>query len=221
MIMGFKNIKKNIDTKKIEDAIAEFESHIDFEFIPVISKKSSYVEHIGWVLSLLFLILFMGLIDYAFTHQMHDSWMSSFPFYVASPFVAIICGLLLDKSDVVDRFFITKGERIRQVQEKAERIFYKHQLHELKSQNALLLYISVMERQIVLFHDPRIQFEKMLQIDQQLLKILQDSFKNHNFEEGLLKAINHLKIELLPHFPLKNENKDQNFVPNKLIWWNE
>ena len=101
----------------------------------------------------------------------------------------------------------------------------KHQLHELKSQNALLLYISVMERQIVLFHDPRMKFEKMRQIDQELLKILQESFKNKDFEAGLLKAIAHLKISLYPHFSYgeegRNAQKSENFVPNKLIWWND
>ncbi|MEK6628745.1 MAG: hypothetical protein AABY53_08970 [Bdellovibrionota bacterium] len=214
-------IKKKINTQKIESAIAEFESHIDFEFIPVIANKSSYVEHISWVLSLIFLILFMGLIDYIFSVHLQDSYMSPLVCYTVAPFLAVLCGVLLDKSDWVDRFFITKPERTRQVQEKAERIFYKHQMHELKSQNALILYISVMERQIVLFHDPRIKFEKMQQIDEQILSILQQSFKSGDFEAGLLNAIAHLKTELLPHFPLKEPSKDQNFVPNKLIWWDE
>lgn len=216
-----KKIKNRINAQKIEEAIADFENHIDFEFIPVIAKKSSYVEHISWVLSLLFLIFFMGLIDSIFATYLHDSYMSPLSFYIAAPFLAVLCGALLDKSDWVDRFFITKSERTRQVQEKAERIFYKHQLHELKSQNALILYISVMERQIVLFHDPRMKFEKMQQIDQELLNILQQSFKNRDFEVGILKAIAHLKSELLPYFPAKAEKKGQNNVPNKLIWWNE
>lgn len=219
------NLKNKINTAKIEEAIADFESHLDFEFIPVIAAKSSYVEHIGWVLSLMFLILFMGLTDYVFATVLHDSYMSPVPFYIAGPFLAVLCGAMLDKSDWVDRFFITKPERARQVQEKAERIFYKHQLHELKSQNALLLYISVMERQIVLFHDPRIKFEKMHQIDQELLKILQDSFKNKDFEAGILSAIAHLKSSLAPHFSYgkqgRNDKKNENSVPNKLIWWNE
>ena len=222
---GNMKFKNKINTQKIEEAIADFESAVDFEFIPVIAKKSSYVEHIGWVLSLLFLILFMGITEYIFATHLQDSYMSPLPFYIAGPFLAVLCGALLDKSDWVDRFFITKSERIRQVQEKAERIFYKHQLHELKSQNALLLYISVMERQIVLFHDPRMKFEKMRQIDQELLKILQESFKNKDFEAGLLKAIAHLKISLYPHFSYgeegRNAQKSENFVPNKLIWWND
>lgn len=211
---------QDINSAAIEKAIEDFENTVDFEFVPVIAKKSSYVEHISWVLSLLFLVLFIGLIDYVFAWHLHDSWMSRTPFYVASPFVAFILGVLLDKSDLVDRFFITKKERTRQVQEKAELYFYRQGLHELKNKNALLLYISVMEKQIVIFHDPEVCFEKMSQLDAELLQVLQSYFKKHDFEDGLLKAIEHLKLSLQPHFP-KNEACQANPVPNKLIWVND
>lgn len=207
---------RHIDSQKIEKAIADFESQVDFEFLPVIARRSSYVEHISWVLSLLFLVLFIGLIDVLFVTVWADSWMSKTPFYVASPFAAFIFGILLDKSDWVDRFFITKAERVRQVREKAELTFYRQRLHELKSKNALLLYISEMERQIVIFHDPRIEFSEMQQLDEELIRVLQGYFKKHDFEQGLLKAIEHLQGALAPHFP--KGASVANAVPNKLIW---
>jgi uncharacterized membrane protein len=208
-----------IDSEKIETAINDFENHIDFEFVPVIAKKSSYVEHISWVLSLLFLILFIGIIDYIFVTHLPDTWMSKTPFYIAAPFVAFLLGVILDKSDYVDRFFITKAERNRQVLEKAELIFYKNRWHEVKSQNAVMLYISVMERQIVLFHDPKIQFKDIKTLNNELLKILQYSFKRGDFEEGLLKCIEHLKLSLKPHFA--KAHPSSNNVANRLIWWND
>jgi uncharacterized membrane protein len=210
---------KCIDQTRVEKAIADFEKQVDFEFIPVIAEKSSYVSHITWLVSLLFMILFLGLVDYVFATALHDSWVSKEPFYIAIPFVSFLFGWLLDKSDYVDRFFIPKAERVRQVQEKAELIFYRHRLHEVKSGNALLLYISVMERQIVLFPDPNMKFDKIKEIDEQLLRVLQDSFKKSNYEEGLILAIEHLKKSLMPHFS-KVQQGDNNF-PNKLIWWRD
>ena len=218
-------LRKKINSDIVEAAIADFETQIDFEFLPVIAARSSYVEHISWVLSLVLLIVFMGGIEALFATKLHDSYISPLPFYIIAPFLAVLCGALLDKSDWVDRFFITKREQVRQVHERAERIFYKHQLHELKSKNALLLYISVMERQIVLFRDPRVKDEKMLNLDFQLLEILQQAFKNEEFETGLLAAIAHLKKSLVADFGYgtsgRNAKKLENFVPNKLIWWNE
>lgn len=215
-------MKNQIDDKKIEQAITDFESAVDFEFVPVIARKSSYVEHISWVLSLLFLIVFILLIDLIFLKFFSDSWISKDYFYLGAPILAITLGTLLDKSDWVDRFCISSVERQRQVQEKAELIFFRKHLSELKSQNALLLFISVMERKIILLPDPRLKFEHMQEINQELLKIIQASFKQQEFEQGLLNAIAHLKLRLEPHFGYKaGVTKSENMVANKLIWWDD
>lgn len=214
-----KSIKK-INSEKIEKAIADFEKDVDFEFIPVVAEKSSYVAHITWMISLLLVVLFIGLIDYLFLTVFHDSWISREPFYVAAPFVAFLLGWFLDKSDRIDRFFIPKAERARQAQEKAELIFFRHRLHELKSRNALMLYVSVMEKQIVLFPDPNMKFDKIKEINQELLSVIQSSFKKGDYEEGFLQAIAHLKTALVPHFARSQTAVDNNY-PNKLIWWKD
>jgi len=219
--MRFKNIKKRINSEKIEAAIADFESNLNFEFVPVIAQKSSYVEHIGWIISLLILILFIASVDLIFNYYLHDSWISPLPFYLLSPFASYLLGNWIDKSDFVDRFFISKNERIRQVQEKAELFFFKNQLHEVESHNVLLLYISVMERQIVLYHDHRITFDKMSSLDHELLKTLQASFKDNNYELGLLHCIQTLKQNLGSQFPRTKINSTHNLVPNKLLWLDE
>jgi uncharacterized membrane protein len=211
---GFK--KLNIRSEVVERMIEDFESELDFELIPVIAKKSSYVEHISWVISLVFLLVFLAAIEWYFAVHLSDSWTARWPIYIALPFVSFAFGVALDKSDLIDRFFISKRERSRQADEKAELFFYRRRLHEIKSKNALLLYISLMERHIVLFHDPRIQFDQIEKIEQEMLSILQQSFKNGHFEKGLVDAIRHLKTALLPHF--KREKLLENSFPNKLIW---
>jgi len=216
--MSYKKLQKKINSEIIEAAIADFESHVNFEFVPIIAKKSSYVEHIGWVLSLLLLILFIAVIDLIFHVFLHDSWISPLPFYLMSPVISTILGHWIDKSDVVDRFFISKSERSRQVAEKAELFFYKNSLHEVKSHNVLLLYISIMERQIVLYHDQRISFHNMEALDKELLQLLQEAFKNNDFERGLLNCIQSLKKNLEPHFSHTQKDNKENFVPNKLLW---
>lgn len=217
--MGTLSKIKKINTERVENAVAEFENSLDFEFIPVISEKSSYVGHITWLISLLFVVLFFAVVDYLFVTILHDSWISREPFYIMIPFASFVMGWFLDKSDLVDRFFIPKAERIRQVQEKAELIFFRQRMHEVKSRNALMLYISVMERQIVLFPDPSMKFDKIKEINEQLIVVLQQSFKDSNYEEGLIQAIEFLKKSLMPHFS-KGQETGNNF-PNKLIWWQD
>lgn len=205
---------KKIDENQIEKAIADFETEVDFELVPVIAQKSSYVEHIGWVISLLLVILFIGLIDICF----QDSWASRTIYYLLAPIVAVVLGHLIDKSDWVDRFFISNKERSRQVHEKAQRIFFLKRLDQAKSHNALLLYVSIMERKIVILPDPKMKLAKQEEIEIKLLHILQRAFKTGNHQQGFLDAIAFLKVELKPHYP-KNGKNAANEFSNKLIWW--
>lgn len=210
-----KSLRK-IDTQKISEAIANFESKVNFEFVPVISTRSSYVEHIQWILSLIFLLLFVSTIDFF----LYDSWANKTILFALAPFVAVLLGTLLDKSDIVDRFFISRKERNRQVHEKAVRLFYLKNLNQINSKNALLLYISLMEKQIVLLPDPQLDGEKkelLNQLSQKSLRILQQHFKARNYEVGLLETINMLTKELAGKFPRGNDSS--NLVPNKLTWW--
>ncbi len=207
---------RKINSEKIEQAISDFEKEVDFELVPVITDKSSFTEHIGWMISLLLLLIFLLSIDYFF----QDSWASKTWYYVSAPFVAVIVGHLLDKSDIVDRFFISKPERARQAFEKAQRVFFLKNLHETKTKNSLVLFISVMERQIVILPDPRMKFEGAHRLQQQLLELLQKDFGQNQYERGLLNAISFLKAELNLKFP-RREVDSENLVPNKLIWWKD
>lgn len=209
---------ESIDQKKIESAIQAFEAEVDFEFVPVITARSSYVEHIKWILSLLILILFVGSIELWF----YNSWESKTWFYLASPFLAILLGSLLDKSDLVDRYCISKAERSRQVFEKAQRVFFLKRLDQIKTNNSLLLFVSKMERQIVLLPDPRISRmteAELHELTGDVLQVLQKNFKSENFEDGILAAIEMLKNRLKSRFP--RSSPPENVMANRLIWWDE
>ncbi|MBC7420335.1 MAG: hypothetical protein H7328_06360 [Bdellovibrio sp.] len=209
-------MKNKIDSTKIENAIAEFESKVDFELVPVITNKSSYTDHIGWMISLILLLIFVSTIDLFF----HNSWASKTNYYIAAPFLAVILGHLIDKSDWVDRFFITKAERSRQAHEKAQRIFFLKQLHEVKTHNSMILFVSIMEKKIIVLPDPRLNLVGLDLLQKNLIKVISHEFKKGEYEAGFLKAIAFLQVELAPHFP-KNKQNTENEVPNKLIWWND
>jgi len=205
---------KKMNFEKIEKAIDEFESKVDFELVPVISERSSYVEHIAWIISLILLIVFIGLIDFWF----QDSWASRTWYYLLAPVVAIVLGHLLDKSDYIDRFFITKKERDRQVLEKAQRIFFLKRLDQTKSHHALLLYVSILERKIVILPDPKMKLENLDQLQTKLLQVVQIAFKLGKYEQGFLDAIQFLEQQLKAKFPQTNAQHENQFS-NKLIWW--
>lgn len=208
-------LHKTIDSKIIESAIEHFESEIDFEFIPAIAKKSSSTEHVQWIISLLLLLIFVGIIDYFF----QNSYASKNFYYIAAPFAAIFLGAGLSRLDLICRFFISKHEQKKQVHHTAERIFFKKKLHECKSHNALLLFISVLERKIILLPDPRMKIENIKQINEKILSKLQVSFKNDQYQQGILDAIELLRLELIQNYKKTLDNPNQ--FSNKLIWWHD
>ncbi len=207
-------MKKKINSRKIEEAITDFEQTVDFELVPVISEKSSFTEHVAWMISIILLLLFVATIDLFF----QDSWDEKTIYYMAAPFIAILFGSILDQFYLVERLFISKKERSRQVHEKAQRIFFLKHLNELKNHNSMILFISIMERKIVILPDPRLKLTGLDDLQNQMLKLIQSEFKKGHYEEGFLKAIAFLKAELTQKFP-KNKQNSENLVPNKLIWW--
>ncbi len=208
-------LHQTIDSKMIEATIEQFESEIDFEFIPAIAKKSVSTEHVQWVISLLLLLIFVGTIDYFF----QNSYASKIPYFIAAPLAAILMGSILSRFDFICRIFVSKHQQKKQVHHTAERIFFKKKLHECKSHNALLLFISVLERKIVLLPDPRMKIENIKQINEKILSKLQTSFKNDQYQQGLLDAIELLRSELIQKHKKTSETPNQ--FSNKLIWWHD
>jgi len=210
---------KDINSQKIENEIEKFESKVDFEFIPVITHQSSYTEHVGWGLSLILSIIFIALIELFFVLFLHDSWVEKSLYFVVAVMLAIILTRYLSRLDTVKRLFISQSEKHRQVQEKAHLVFSTKRLQDIKSNNALLLFISVMEKRIVLLPDPRIKVQNIKQIDEELLAILQKNFKQQEYESGLIQAIHCIQGHLQDKFP--RQGFVENTVPNKLIWWQD
>lgn len=210
---------KDINAQTIENEIEKFESKVDFEFIPVIAYQSSYTEHVGWGLSLVLSIFFIALIELIFALFLHDSWAEKGLYFVGAVILAIILTRFLSRADAVKRLFISKAEKHRQVHEKAHLVFSTKRLQDIKSHNALLLFVSIMEKRIVLLPDPRIKVQNIKQIDDEILVILQKKFKQEEYEKGLIEAIQCIQSHLQGKFP--RQGIAENTVPNKLIWWQD
>lgn len=203
-----------INVQKIEEAITQFESEVDFELVPVITPRSSFNEHVAWMLSILVFLLVVVAVEITFSTR----WDSPFMYLTIGFILSFALGHWLSKFDVLNRWLISKKERNRQCFEKAQRIFFLKHLHELKKPNSLILFISVMEKKIIILPDPRLKMDGLQDLQKNLLKVVQEEFKQSHYEDGFLKAILFLKTQLRPSFP-QNDQKKLNEIPNKLIWW--
>lgn len=213
----------NIELKNIENEIEKFENEIDFEFVPVVADQSASTEHVPWMITLIMMILFLSFENLILKVFFSISWYDQSAYLICAWALAIILSSFLSRFDFVQRLFISKFQKQRQTKMKAEHIFYKKRLDEVKSQNALLIYISVMERQIVILPDSRIKLENINQISNDSVKILQTAFKNKKYESGLIEVIHYLKKQFETDFVRSKfeGQKQENLVSNKLIWWKD
>lgn len=221
-----------IDAQKIENEITHFEHEVDFEIAPVIAQKSSYTDHVRLLFSWN-LMFWLGFLTFVFFQYFPDKvddilnflnlQLTVTAFIFAVLMVAVIFVIYyVCQFDFIQRLYISKDQMRKQVQEKAKMIFFEKRLNELKSKNAILIYISVLERRIVILPDPRIDLKNLPELTQKSLEILQKHFKQSEYELGLITVIQMLKNELKVHYPRsKNTENATNEYSNKLIWWND
>lgn len=212
--------KIKIDAAKIEAAISDFESAVDFELVPVIAQSSTPTLHVPFAISaLLMFFVFFGFEAY-YLSQWHD-WEASTIIHVLAILFAITLavGFVFSRFDVVRRLLTPAKYRHQFAQLEAEQVFLKKRLFETKAHQGLLLFISLMEHRIVVLPDMRSNLTEAKSLSEEILKILQDDFKAGSYEKGLLEAIAHMKKTLSVKYPKKSS--DGNQLPNKLIFWNE
>lgn len=213
--------KSKINSEKIEAAINDFEQAVDFELVPVIAKSSTPTIHVAWVLSTLFIFISLLIIQLVSLRQWQSWYPETTVEMLTSVFVVdTILGFLISRIPTVQRFFTPKHIRNHFVEMQAEHIFFKKRLFETKANQGLLLFISTLERRIVLLPDPRNRFHGSTKLTEEVLQIMQGHFKAAEYETGLLQAIAHLKKQLAAKFPHTTKSFE-NQIPNKLIWWHE
>lgn len=212
----------NINSEKVEVAIADFESSVDFELVPVITQSSTPTAHVKWMLIVLMMLIAICKIEIIHVMHWYELTVADTIYYFGAAFiVSVFLGFFLSGFEIVQRAFTFKKMRDAEVQQTAEQIFLKKRLFETKSNQGLLLFVSLMEHRIVLLPDARSDFKGSHELTQEVLKILQVSFKSNDFENGILNAIKYLKGQLVEKFPQKTDVTTQNQIPNKLIWWDE
>lgn len=200
------------DCAKISEAIRFNELKTSGEIVIMLVKKSSSTTHLPLLLTLFCTVLFLYLEIPQIIHKnlFWFQWLSPICillFYGISHFLA--------KSLLLQRFLIAKNERAEQVFYRAQREFYSSGVNKTKRSTAILIFISLMERQVVLLADESINSKIPQSTWQQGIQIIINSIKNHQLENGLIETT-HLVGDLLAfHFPQLKE--DENEISNDII----
>lgn len=194
------------EIKKISQIVSEAEKFTEGEIVPIIVRRSSAVGHVTWILTALMTLLFV----LAETVYIHNHWNS---FSVMAPPIAFILFYLLSvslgKIAWFQRVFTPNEDEITQVHNRAELEFYRTQIRKTAKRTGILIFVSVMERRVVILADEGISAHYPMETWDEIVRAMTDEFKKGQVFSGFEKAITRCGKILQTKLPAQNHNTNQ------------
>ena len=121
----------------------------------------------------------------------------------------------LYKLDWVKKFMTHEREETEQVWKRAQIEFYANCVHETNEKEGVLIFISLLERQVVVLADKRVS-DKLAQKDwDEVVAKIVAGLKKKKLATGLKEGIALCSDLLSGHFPVTSSDRDE--LPNAII----
>lgn len=195
------------DLKKIEAAVKKAESTTSGEIVPIIYNKCC---NTSFVFPLVFLILFVIWRFFQENYFPINIWDGNLMVQVALPVLLIsVFSFFLGKILIIQRFFISRRRREKEVEDRAELEF--HRLVSLKTENkiGILLFVSLMERYSVVLADESVSKKLPPETWNEVLKLLNSQMSSKELAKGFVPAIEKCGELLTSHFPRDPQDKNE------------
>ncbi len=174
------------EISKITSHVAEAERLTEGEIVPIIVKRSSAVGHVKWILASTLTLVFV-VAEAVYVQNKWDSMTM-----MAPPVAFILFYLLsifLGKLQWFQRVFTPNDDEIAQVHARAELEFYRTQIKKTTKRTGILIFVSVMERRVVILADEGIAAHYPIETWDEIVRLMTDEFKKGRVYEGFEKAI--------------------------------
>ena len=192
--------------KSGEGAIKEAESRTSGELVPMVVRRSATVGHVPVILFCLFTILF--LICGAAEIQAQYFGDSLYLLLIDIVVFSLLANLFA-RSDFVCRQLTSDSDIEQQVRARAELEFFEAGLEKTEDSTGILIFLSLMERKVVVLADKNISAklpkETWQGVVDLLLKGLRHGGPGKGFEDGIALC-GRLLIE---HYPIKAGDKNE------------
>jgi len=109
----------------------------------------------------------------------------------------------------------TFSERNSNLEDLAEKEFYKLNMHQTRDKTGILLFFLLGERQFHILADQEINEIVGRKVWEDVSKEIQENFRNGYFSLGIIKGIEKVGNLLSEHFPIKPD--DVNELTNKVV----
>lgn len=194
------------EIQKISQIVTEAEKQTEGEIVPIIVRRSSAVGHVKWILTGLMTLIFV----ISESVYIHNHWNSINVMAPPTAFILFyILSIYLGKIPWFQRILTPNEDEIAQVHNRAELEFYRTQIRKTTKRTGILIFVSVMERRVVILADEGIAAEYPTETWDELVRLMTDEFKKGNVFAGFEKAISRCGKILQTKLPAQNHNTNQ------------
>jgi putative membrane protein len=192
--------------KKIELAVEQAEATTSGEIVPVILKQSDLYPAGHFRLALVIGVIFSLIYYYGF--EFEDSLGL---IWVQLP--GMLLGYLLAYLPFVKRLVTTSSELQEESYQRAVQVFHEHQVSMTRDRTGIMIFISLLERRVLVMADAGINQSVAPDYWDQIVKRMVDQIKQGDEVGAMVEAIGECGKSLSSSFPRKpddtNEVKDQ------------
>ncbi|MEM7305897.1 MAG: TPM domain-containing protein [Planctomycetota bacterium] len=194
---------------QVAGAVAEAEKRTVGEIVPAVVERSDPHPQAGWIAGLATLVAGLGL------------GAGVLPW--GSPLVLLACqvGLFLagflaaDRLPDFRRLFISEERATATAQEQALQEFYSLGLHRTEAQTGVLLFVSLLERRVIVLGDAGIDGVVTAAHWEQVDDAILAGVRAGDLGGGLIRGVELCGDVLAEHFPW--EEGDRNEVPDRVV----
>jgi putative membrane protein len=192
---------------QVKKSIAEAESRTNAEIVVAIYPSCNTYEAVlakVFVLSSLATAVSMWFYEQSVLWEPLPSWQALFV-----PFAIAIVSILIVWPEPIRRLLVSGDIRRHNAEEAAKKHFFENGLFETKERNAVLVFVSKWERQIVVLGDKGINGKVTLDYWDDAAKRLAIGIRTNRFAAELCSFVSSMGDILAQHFPRTSDDVNE------------
>lgn len=190
-------------------ALAAAEKRTEGEIVSVVLERSDRHPEACWLAALAALLIGSALLLVWLPWE-HPLLLLAFQ--VAAGAAGWLLARLLPD---LQRTFVSEARATEVAEEQAVQEFHRHGLHKTKNATGVLLFVSLLERRVIVLGDDGIHAKVGDDHWTGTTKAVLDAIAAGSLREGLLAGIKRCGAVLAEHFPAQRD--DMNELPDRLI----
>ena len=197
------------DRRAVREQVAEAERRTVGEILPVVVERSDPHPGADWLAALSCLLVGTSLLT---------GWLpwEQPLFLLLSQFVMAAVGFGLARLlPDFKRVFIFEDRATAMAEEQAFQEFYANGLHKTEAETGILLFVSVLERRVIILADEGIDSEVDEDFWADTDNVILDGIRKGSLRDGLVSGIQRAGERLAESFPW--QEGDRNKIPDRVI----